>query len=474
VSTSSTLYVDLDGSLIATDLLHESTLKLLRVSPQSLLQVPKWLMQGKATLKREIASRVDIDVTTLPYRDEVLQFIRDAKAKGQRTVLVTASDRQFAQGVAHHLGLFDSVIASDGQDNLSGARKLQAINADSDGQAFCYLGDHPVDLHVWRGAESAAVVSRSSSLVRRASGATRVEAHIKPAAVPLKRYLYAMRVHQWLKNILVFLPLLPVLHELSLDIVSHALLAFIAFGLMASGIYVLNDLLDLESDRKHKRKRFRPFASGEIPVRTGVAMCVGLCLGSVLLSVALLNWTFVGVLIVYMLLTTGYSFFLKRRAIVDVFSLASLYTIRVVAGAAATGLPLSLWILSFSLFIFLSLALAKRYVELSGTPAEVMQMARDRNYHLSDVPLVLCGGVAAGQMSALLLCLYLQDQQMLARYEQPYALWILIPVFLFWIMRIWLKAVRHALHDDPVVFAARDWVSRLSVGIAAAAFWFAG
>ncbi|MDM0045925.1 UbiA family prenyltransferase [Variovorax dokdonensis] len=474
MSTSNTLYVDLDGSLIATDLLHESTLKLLRVSPRSLLDLPKWLMQGKARLKREIASRVDIDVTTLPYRNEVVQFVRDAKASGRRTVLVTASDRQFAQGVAQHLGLFDDVIASDGLANISGARKLQAINADAEGQAFCYLGDHAVDLDVWRGADSAAVVSRSSSLLRRASSATRVEAHIEPPAVPIKRYLYAMRVHQWLKNILVFLPLLPVLHELTASVVGHALLAFVAFGLMASGIYVLNDLLDLESDRKHKRKRFRPFASGEIPVRTGVMMCLGLCGGSLLLSVLLINLPFLCVLIAYMLLTTAYSFFLKRRAIVDVFSLASLYTIRVVAGAAATGLPLSLWILSFSLFIFLSLALAKRYVELSGTPAEVMQMARDRNYHLSDVPLVLAGGVAAGQMAALLLCLYLQDQQMLERYAQPHALWILVPVFLFWIMRIWLKAVRHALHDDPVVFAARDWVSRLSVGIAAVAFWFAG
>jgi len=472
--STQTLYVDLDGSLIATDLLHESTLKLLRAAPLELLRLPMWLMRGKAALKREIASRVQIDVTTLPYRDEVLAYVRGAKEKGQRTVLVTASDADFAEGVARHLGIFDGVLASDGKANLSGSRKLEAIQSDCGGSDFCYLGDHPVDLDVWRGAESAAVVSRSSSLLRRASDATRIEAHIKPPAVSLRRYLYAIRAHQWLKNILVFVPLLPVLHQLTAGIVGAALLAFLAFGLMASGIYVLNDLLDLESDRKHKRKRFRPFASGEIPVRTGVFMSLGLCLSSLLLSALLLPLVFVAVLLAYMLLTTAYSFFLKTRAIVDVFSLASLYTIRVVGGAAATGLPLSLWILSFSLFIFLSLALAKRYVELSGTPAEVRQMSKDRNYHLVDVPLVLCGGVAAGQMAALVLSLYLQDPQLLTRYTHPMYLWILVPVFLFWIMRIWLKAVRHALHDDPVVFAARDWVSRLSVGIAAAAFWAAG
>jgi len=472
--STQTLYVDLDGSLIATDLLHESTLKLLRAAPLELLRLPMWLMRGKAALKREIASRVQIDVTTLPYRDEVLAYVRGAKEKGQRTVLVTASDADFAEGVARHLGIFDGVLASDGKANLSGSRKLEAIQSDCGGSDFCYLGDHPVDLDVWRGAESAAVVSRSSSLLRRASDATRIEAHIKPPAVSLRRYLYAIRAHQWLKNILVFVPLLPVLHQMTAGIVGAALLAFLAFGLMASGIYVLNDLLDLESDRKHKRKRFRPFASGEIPVRTGVFMSLGLCLSSLLLSALLLPLVFVAVLLAYMLLTTAYSFFLKTRAIVDVFSLASLYTIRVVGGAAATGLPLSLWILSFSLFIFLSLALAKRYVELSGTPAEVRQMSKDRNYHLVDVPLVLCGGVAAGQMAALVLSLYLQDPQLLTRYTHPMYLWILVPVFLFWIMRIWLKAVRHALHDDPVVFAARDWVSRLSVGIAAAAFWAAG
>ena len=466
--------MDLDGSLIATDLLHESTLKLLRASPLALLHLPAWLMRGKAVLKREIASRVDIDVTTLPYRAEVVQYIREARARGQRTVLVTASDGGLAKRVARHVGLCEDVLASDGQANLSGLRKLEAIKADCGAQAFCYLGDHPVDLHVWREAESAAVVSRSSSLLRRALSVTRIEAHFEPPTVSLKRYLYAIRLHQWLKNVLVFLPLLPVLHELTVHIVVQALLAFIAFGLMASGIYVLNDLLDLESDRKHKHKRFRPFAAGEIPVRTGLAMSIALCSASLLVSILLITPAFVGVLVVYMLLTTAYSFHLKRRAIVDVFSLASLYTLRVVAGAVATGLPLSLWILSFSLFIFLSLALAKRFVELSGSPAEVQQMSRDRNYHIGDVPLVLAGGIAAGQTSALLLSLYLQDQQMILRYERPIYLWILIPVFLFWIMRIWLKAIRRALHDDPVVFAARDWVSRLAAGIAAAAFWFAG
>jgi 4-hydroxybenzoate polyprenyltransferase len=472
--TSSSLYVDLDGTLVATDLLHESLLQLLRASPLSMLSLVPWLLRGKAAFKREVASRVEIDATTLPYRPEVLELVKRARAEGRRTVLATASDGKFATRIAKHLGLFDAVLASDGQRNLGGSAKLEAIRADAGGQPFSYVGDRSVDMSVWRGAAGAVVVSRSASLARRAAGATTVESHIHLPRVPLKRYLYGVRVHQWLKNFLIFLPLMPVLHELTLGMLVDASLAFVAFGLMASGIYVLNDLLDLESDRRHKRKRFRPFASGEISLPIGLAMSVGLCLASVALSLTLLPMKFVFVLVGYMLLTTAYSFFLKRRAIVDVFALAGLYTVRVAAGAAATGLPLSFWILTFSLFIFLSLALAKRYVELTGSPGEVSEMKKNRNYHPIDLPLVLTGGVAAGQMSALLLGLYLQDQQMLARYTHPGYLWILVPVFLFWIMRIWLKAVRGVLHDDPVVFAARDWVSRLALGIAAAALWAAG
>lgn len=468
------LYVDLDGTLIATDLLHESLLQLVRTSPLSLLSLPLWLLRGKAAFKDEVAQRTTVDVTTLPYRPEVLEFVRSARANGRRTVLATASDGKLAHAVARHLDLFDAVLASDGERNLRGAGKLAAIEADAGGRAFSYAGDRSVDLAVWRGAEAAVVVSRSESLARRAAGATTVEARITPPRTSLNRYLYGARLHQWLKNLLIFLPLMPVLHDLTQPLVVNAALAFLAFGLMASGIYVLNDLLDLETDRRHHRKRTRPFAAGEISVPAGLVMTGLLCASSLALSLALLPDAFVGVLLLYMALTTAYSLHLKRRAVVDVFSLAALYTIRVAAGTAATGQPLSFWVLSFSLFIFLSLALAKRYVELTGPPAEVRQMKRNRGYVATDAPFVLCTGVAAGQMAALLLGLYLHDQQMVARYENPEYLWVLIPVFLFWTMRIWLKAIRGVLHDDPVVFAARDWVSRLAVAIGAVALWMAG
>ena len=331
------LYVDLDGTLIATDLLHESLLQLVRTSPLSLLSLPLWLLRGKAAFKDEVAQRTTVDVTTLPYRPEVLEFVRSARATGRRTVLATASDGKLAHAVARHLDLFDAVLASDGERNLRGAGKLAAIEADAGGRAFSYAGDRSVDLAVWRGAEAAVVVSRSESLARRAAGAATVEARIVPPRTSFKRYLYGARLHQWLKNLLIFLPLMPVLHDLTQPLVVNAALAFLAFGLMASGIYVLNDLLDLETDRRHHRKRSRPFAAGEISVPAGLAMTGLLCAA----SLALLPDAFVGVLLLYMALTTAYSLHLKRRAVVDVFSLAALYTIRVAAGTAATGQPLS-------------------------------------------------------------------------------------------------------------------------------------
>ncbi|MDM0107896.1 UbiA family prenyltransferase [Variovorax sp. J22R24] len=468
------LYVDLDGTLIAADVLHESLFKLPRVAPWALLKLPLWVARGKAVLKRELADRVDIDVTTLPYRPEVLAMIQAARDKGRRVVLATASDEKFAHEIARHLDLFDAVLASDGDRNLSGAAKLDAIKVDAGGEPFDYIGDQPVDLPIWREADEAVVVGSTGRLAARAARHTPATTHLEIPSVAFHRYLYGVRLHQWLKNLLIFLPLLPVLHELDASLIGNACIAFLAFGLMASSIYVLNDLLDLESDRRHKRKKFRPFASGEISIADGMQMSVSLATTSLLISVLALPWQFMAMLTLYLALTLAYSFFLKRRALVDVFALAGLYTVRVGAGAAAAGLPLSYWMLSFSIFLFLSLALAKRYVELMGTQEEIDRMSRERGYHAVDMPFVLCAGIAAGQMAALLLSLYFHDQDMMLRYSEPQLLWTLVPVFLFWVLRIWLKAVRGALHDDPVVFAARDWVSQLTVCIAAIVLWAAG
>lgn len=472
------LYIDLDGTLIATDLLHESLLQLVKTEPAALLRLPGWLRRGKAGFKHEVAQRVELDVSTLPYREEVLQLMRKARAEGRRVVLATASDAKFAHDVARHLGLFDAVLASDGYDNLGGANKLEAIRRDAanHGGHFEYAGDRPVDLPIWRETSHAWLVTHSRSLEASARAVAPVASVIRPPRVRLLDVLYGLRLHQWLKNLLIALPLLPILPTAShmpLATLMRVPLAMLAFSLMASAIYVLNDLFDLEADRRHVRKRHRPFASGLISIPAALGMSAALFAGSLLLSAATLPHRFTVVLLVYLVLTTSYSLRLKRRAVVDVCVLAILYTLRIVAGAAALGVPMSLWIFSFSIFLFLSLAFAKRYVEIAMTLPTDTAALRSRGYLIGDQTFVIAAGAAAGQMAVVVLLLYLNDPLTAQRFRHPQYLWILGPMLLFWLLRLWLKANRRRLHDDPVVFAARDWVSRVIVLATVVLIWLA-
>ncbi|RZU02661.1 UbiA family prenyltransferase [Rivibacter subsaxonicus] len=469
----SPLYVDLDGTLIATDLLHESLVLLVRDRPLAALQLPGWLLRGKAAFKREIARRVRLDPAALPYRAEVLDLIRTARAQGRRVVLATASDRGLAEAVAGHLGLFDAVLASDGSDNLSGAQKLAAIRLDAAGQGFCYAGDAPIDLGVWQGAQAAVVVSNSAALRRAAAGCAAVEAEISVPRASLRDWLYGIRLHQWLKNVLVFLPLLPILDMATSQMLLAALSMFLCFGLAASAIYVLNDLLDLEADRQHPRKCKRPFAAGLIPIAQGLRLALALLAASLVLAALTLPPAALGVLLGYVLLTTLYSTWLKRRVLVDVFTLALLYTLRIIGGWAATQVEPSMWMLGFSMFMFLSLALAKRYVEIGELRAHDQKRIKGRAYTADDGVFVLAAGLSAGQLSILTLSLYLNDPAVSARYTHAYVLWLMCPLLLYWLVRLWLKAYHGGLYDDPVVFALRDRISRLIVLVAVALVWLA-
>jgi 4-hydroxybenzoate polyprenyltransferase/phosphoglycolate phosphatase-like HAD superfamily hydrolase len=394
--TAAPLYVDLDGTLIATDLLFESSLQLLKADPAALFRLPGWLRGGKAALKHEIAQRVDVDVSTLPYREEMLELIRNARSEGRRVVLATASNEKFAHQVAAHLGLFDGVIGSDGAANLGGRQKLDAIVQDAGGpdQPFVYAGDRPVDLEVWRRADAAIVVSSSSSLPEQVRAVTRVDTHVAPTRPRLADYLYGLRLHQWLKNLLIALPMMPMLRSVDAGMLVHLLLAILAFGLMASSIYVVNDLLDLEADRRHPRKKKRPFASGKIDIPTAAGLSAALFAASLAIAIGTLPPLFTLCLLTYLALTLMYSVRLKRVAVVDVCVLAMLYTLRIIAGAAALNMPLSLWILSFSIFLFLSLALAKRYVEIAMTESNDTSSLSARGYVVADRFFVLAAGLA--------------------------------------------------------------------------------
>lgn len=468
------LCVDLDGTLIRTDLLLESALDLLRQNPLYVFAFVVWLLSGKARLKREIARRTHLDVAKLPYDPRVLNRLRDPDERREK-VLCTASDRQLADAVAAHIGVFSAVLASDGKCNLSGRAKAVALCELYGEQGFDYLGNEPKDLAIWRCARGAIVVNASPHLAERAARVCKVLAVLPREHAGLRTWLKALRLHQWLKNLLVFLPLLAAHQVLEPAPIERAIAAFAIFGLCASGVYLLNDLLDLDSDRRHPRKHKRAFASGQLSLVSGIIVAPLLTLVAFAAALALSRW-FALVLLAYYLLTLSYSLKLKRVVMLDVVLLATLYTLRIIAGAVAIAVPLSFWLLAFSMFLFLSLAMLKRYVELHGLAQSTSGNAHGRGYSVEDLALVQSLGGASGYLSVLVLALYINSTASEMLYRHPQVLWLLCPVLLYWISRVWIVAQRGAMHDDPVIFAVVDPVSRTLLAVSAlivtgAAIW---
>ncbi len=450
------LCVDLDGTLIRTDLLWESLLALLKQSPLSIFQLPFWLLKGRAHFKHEIARRVTLDVTTLPYHQDLLEFLSDERESGRELALATASHVTFAQAVAAHLGLFDGrVYGSDARVNLKGARKVALLVERYGARRFAYAGNSTADLPVWAEANEAIVVNASAGLVARAQALTPVSRVFSEPVSWLRLLAKALRVHQWAKNILVFIPVVASHQIADQTLLMQAGWAFFSFSLSASSVYILNDCLDLASDRRHPRKKNRPFASGRLSIPLGIVLGLGCLLVGVLLAV-LLPPLFLLVLIGYLVLTTGYSFYLKQFVLVDVIVLAQLYTVRLYGGGAATGVVPSHWLLTFSLFLFLSLALVKRFTELRLTSQAEGTALHGRGYWVSDLEHISSIGSASGLLAVLVLALYISSKEVLLLYSHSEVLWLVCPVMLYWISRVWMLAYRNRMDDDPVVFAVRD------------------
>lgn len=453
------LCVDLDGTLIRSDLLVESALLLFARNPLTLFNMLFWLLCGKAYLKQQIALRVDLDAAHLPYHHEVLEWVREQQAS-RPTILCTASDWRLAEKVALHVGGFAKLLASDGKLNLSGHRKAQMLVEQYGERGFDYAGNTSVDLEVWRHARAAIVVESSTRLSTLAARETRVARTFLTTRPSLRLWVKALRMHQWVKNILVALPLLAAHRILDPHAAMAVTLAFIGFGCCASSVYLTNDLLDLASDRQHPRKRHRPFAAGHLPLLAGPFVA-----GMLLLAGFVLAWfitpSFLLVLLAYYVLTTAYSLRLKRVMMLDVIVLAMLYTTRILAGASAIHAPPSFWLLAFSMFLFLSLAMVKRYIELLSAQKAGKIKASGRGYGVDDIPLIQSLGSSSGYLAVLVLALYIDSTASEALYRHPHYLWMLCPLLLYWISRTWAIAHRGLMHDDPVVFAIKDNVSRI-------------
>jgi len=468
------LVVDLDGTLIKTDLFWESFIRALKQNPLCIFAALFWWTRGRAFLKKKLAGRVTIKPATLPYNESFLKFLREQKNAGRKIILATASDFQIAMPVARHAGVFDEVLASDGETNLRSAAKLKLLTEKFGERGFDYAGNSSADLAVWGGAREAIVVNASPSLVKKASDRAKQGRAFEPDAGWSSALLRSLRPHQWVKNAIVFVPVIAAhkLNETSLLLRDGQ--AFLIFCLCASGVYLVNDLLDLDADRRHPAKKNRPFAAGDLPLQTGLILGPALLLAGLLLAVQL-SWLFVGVVAVYLLLTTSYSWWVKRVALLDVFVLAGLYTIRLIAGHAATGIVYSSWLLMFSMFIFLSLALVKRYVELAG--ANEIESDKSaiagRGYVAGDLEMVASLGTGSGYLAALVLALYVNSSQVTTLYAHPNLLLLICPLLLYWISRVWLLAHRGHMHDDPVVFALKDAGSYIVAALALFVLWLA-
>ena len=436
-------------------------MSVLRDTPWEILKIPLWLSRGKAVLKMELARRARFDPATLPYNLEFLDWLREQKNCGRFLILCTASHVAIAEAIASHLDIFDEVLASDGVTNLAGASKAKLLLTRFGERGFDYAGNSKADLAVWRHARKAIVVNASNFIVQSAGKNSEIEKIVQPHAIRWKDWPRVLRAHQWLKNLLLFVPLIAGHQVADPERLGSMLLAFLSFSLCASSVYIANDLLDLESDRQHPRKRFRSFASGLFPIASGIALACGLIITSILLS-RFVAGQFVTWLLFYFFLTSAYSFLLKRIMLVDCLTLAMLYTLRIVSGAAAAGMPLSFWLLAFSVFLFLSLAFVKRYAELEVLILSGKAKVHGRGYLTSDAPLVQSLGISSGYAAVVVLALYLNSEAVLKLYRAPEVVWGAVPVVLFWVSWMWLQAHRGNMHDDPLVFAVKDKASLLA------------
>lgn len=466
-SSEPPLFVDMDGTLLATDITWESLLATIRSRIFNLFLIPIWLFRGKVYLKDRLADGNAIEPELLPYHKNVIDFLTDEDRRGRTIILATASHEAPSRRIAEYLGLFDDVMGTRGSPNLKGERKLAAIRQYvGEGKPFDYAGDSSADLPIWAAARHAYLVGVRPAVRRQAEQRGNVARVFETAQPTARTYVRAFRSHQWLKNLLVFLPLVLAHQVGNATALVQAGIAFIVFGLAASSVYIWNDLMDLDNDRAHLRKRSRPFAAGQLPIQSGLLLAPLLVAASLMAAATFLPLRFGLVLLVYLVATTLYSHWLKRVVLVDVLVLAGLYALRILAGSAATGVPISEWLITFSIFLFFSLALAKRCAELNAIQSSDGAQAHGRSYAIGDAQFVEVLGAVAGYMAVLVMALYINGPHVKELYARPEVLWGITPLLLYWISRVWLLTHRGQLSEDPILFALRDGPSYV-VGVLA-------
>jgi len=459
------IVVDLDGTLFLSDMLVENLFLFLRQYPLRIFEVIVWLFKGKAYFKRCLADAVVPDVSQVPYNKDLVEWLKQRRADGAILILATASDLRIAKKVAEHLKFFDEVLGTE-SNNLSSSNKREVLVQRYGERGYEYVGNSSADLAVWKSASTIHVANPDRGVLTTARQIGQVEMVFENRLPYFRTLVEALRIHQWAKNLLLFVPLLASHRVMEIPLLWRGLMAFIVFGSCASSAYLLNDLLDLPDDRLHYSKCSRPLAAGNLPILHALFLMPVLVFSAFIVALWLLPVWFAGVLAAYYILTLLYSLWLKRVVMLDVVTLAMLYTIRVVAGAAAMLLAVTFWILAFCMFIFLSLAFLKRYTELRDARQKGKKdKSAGRGYYPADFELLASLGGASGYISVLVMALYINETASGTLYRSQEWMWAACPLLLFWLSRIWLLAHRGQMHEDPIVFALRDRVSRW-VGVA--------
>jgi 4-hydroxybenzoate polyprenyltransferase len=455
--------VDLDGTLVKSDTLVDSLLALARKNPAAVFKLPARLLHGKAAFKAFITESVSLDVAHLPYNRELLQYLNQQHAQGREIFLATGADVRLARRVADHLGIFSGVLGSDGVTNLTGEKKLDGLRSRLGSRGFDYVGNDVPDLPMLENATEAMVANPSLWLRRKLRSRGIRPTHVFKEGKPvLQSMVKALRPHQWAKNLLIFLPLL-CSHALTASKLLTALAAFCCFSLAASSGYLINDLVDLEADRRHPHKRMRPFAAGDVPPLAGIVVAVVLLLVG-LIGAELLPGRFLAWLLVYLATTMAYSLYLKRIALVDVMVLSGLYSVRMLAGGSVTQTPISHWLAGFSMFLFLSLAIVKRFAELENLRASNALPKNGRGYMVADLDQLRSFGTASAYAAVVVFAIYITNPDVANLYRHPRLLWLSVPLIILWMNRVWLLASRGELNEDPVAFALTDPISQ-AIGI---------
>jgi 4-hydroxybenzoate polyprenyltransferase/phosphoglycolate phosphatase-like HAD superfamily hydrolase len=454
--------VDLDGTLVRTDTLYESVFKLLQKNPLSIFQIIFWLLRGRSFLKSMLAERVRLSAKYLPYNEELISFLREKRSSGAKLVLATAAHQSIADSVAEHLGIFDRVIGTTESVNLKSELKLNALIDLVGSKNFTYAGDSSADLPIWKGCGSAITVGLTGPMKTAVQQTAKVRASFEWPKSGLKTWLKALRVHQWAKNVLIFVPLIMGFGFFDLAKVMGAALAFLSFSLVASGTYIANDLWDLENDRQHARKKKRPFACGSLSIVSGIliatlSIAIGFAIGFAVSA------KFAALLLFYLVATTAYSLALKHYVLLDTISLSGLYTLRIFAGAIATGIAVSQWLLAFSVFFFVSLALIKRCSELLSLEKESRSATKGRDYRVGDLVVLWPLGVSSAVGSVILFGIFVNLPETRERYLSPSLLWLVALALVYWLGRLWIKTARGEMHDDPIVYAALNRGSVITV-----------